>query len=99
MQCYCGRQYRHWLDTKLRRAQLSVLGLRPVRRIGLLAFVGAVLVGCGASGPSDSDQQKLAKEYSPENVAAAYDKAGKHKEAEEVRKTAAAGQQGGQQPW
>lgn len=42
-----------------------------------------------AGTPSDSAQQQLAKDWSPEKVAEAYEKAGKHKEAEEVRRGAA----------
>jgi hypothetical protein len=53
------------------------------------ALVAAfVIVGCGPSTPSDADQQKMVKDWSPEKVAEAYEKAGKHKEAEEVRRQA-----------
>lgn len=62
-------------------------------RKGLLFLVvGLVAVGC-ASGPSDGDQQKLAKDFSPENVAKEYEKQGKFKEAEEIRRNAKLGQQ------
>ena len=54
-----------------------------------MAALAVAMIGCASSGPSDADQQQLAKDYSPENVAAEYDKAGKHEEAEEVRRNAA----------
>ena len=63
-------------------------------RFVIALFVLALLVGgCGPSVPSDAAQQQMVKEWSPEKVADAYEKAGKHKEAEEVRRSAQQGQQ------
>jgi len=45
------------------------------------------------STPSDADQQKMANDWSPENVAKEYEKKGMFKEAEEVRRSAKSGQQ------
>jgi hypothetical protein len=55
-----------------------------------LALLCGVLMlgGCVGSTPSDSDQQAMVKEWSSEKVAEAYEKAGKHAEAEEVRRNA-----------
>lgn len=58
-----------------------------------LILIGALVLGGCSNTPSDSDQQKLAKDWSSENVAQAYEKAGKHAEAEEVRRSAKQGQQ------
>lgn len=61
-------------------------------RKGLLFLViGLIASGC-ASGPSDADQQRLAKDFSAENVAKEYEKQGKFKEAEEVRRNAKNGE-------
>ncbi|AIE87996.1 hypothetical protein [Fimbriimonas ginsengisoli] len=65
-----------------------------MRRLGILLVAGLMVVGCSASGPSDADQQKLAKDFSPENVAKEYEKQGKMKEAAEVRASMKQGQQG-----
>ncbi len=58
-----------------------------MKRFGCLIFAAWVLAGC-SSTPSDSDQQKMVKDWSPENVAKAYEEKGMHKEAEEVRRNA-----------
>jgi hypothetical protein len=54
----------------------------------LLLLVALAVVGCGSGGgPSDSAQQKMNEEFSAEKVAAEYEKAGKHEEAAEVRRS------------
>ena len=63
-----------------------------MRYMALLLLGVLILAGC-STGQSDSAQQQLAKEWSPEKVAEAYEKAGKHKEAEEVRRGMQQGQQ------
>jgi hypothetical protein len=65
-----------------------------MRFAALFLLCLTVTGGCVGSGPSDADQQKLAKDWSPDKVAEAYEKAGKHAEAEEVRRNASSqGQQ------
>lgn len=66
-----------------------------MKQIGLLTIAAAMLAGCSGGTPSDSDQQKMIKDWSPENVAKEYEKAGKVKEAEEVRRNAKMDQSGG----
>lgn len=61
--------------------------------LGLLAVGAGVLAGCASGGPSDADQQALAKDFSAENVAKEYEKKGMTKEAEEVRNSAKRDQQ------
>jgi len=68
-----------------------------MRKLGLVVVSCMILGGCVSSGPSDADQQKLAKDWSAENVAQAYEKAGKQKEADEVRRNARSQQQGQEQ--
>lgn len=63
-----------------------------MKHVGALLLAVCVIGGCSGS-PSDSDQQALAKEWSPENIAKEYEKQGKHAEAEEVRRSAEQGQQ------
>lgn len=58
-----------------------------MKRVLLLAVLA--IGGCSAGGPSDADQQKLAKDFGAENVAKEYEKKGMMKEAEEVRRSAA----------
>jgi hypothetical protein len=58
-----------------------------------LLLLCTFLYGCGPSLPSDADQQRLAKDWSPENVAKEYEKKGMQKEADEVRRSAQQGQQ------
>lgn len=58
-----------------------------------LLAAGFVLAGCASGGPSDSDQQKMIKEWSPENVAREYEKKGMQKEADEVRRSSSMSQQ------
>lgn len=63
-------------------------------RVLLAALLSAAVVGgCVQSTPSDSEQQSMIKEWSPEKVAQEYEKQGKHAEAEEVRRSAQQGQQ------
>jgi len=57
-------------------------------RYFVVLLIGLLLAGGCSNTPSDSAQQQLAKDWSPEKVAEAYEKAGKHKEAEEVRRSA-----------
>jgi len=64
-----------------------------MRLVIALAAVVALLGGCGPSLPSDSAQQQMAKDWSPENVAKEYEKKGMYKEAEEVRRDAQQGKQ------
>ncbi len=59
-----------------------------MRPLVVLLAAATVLGGCVGSTPSDSEQQQLANEWSPENVAREYEKQGKLKEAEEVRRNA-----------
>ncbi|HRK21535.1 MAG TPA: hypothetical protein PLX06_06995 [Fimbriimonadaceae bacterium] len=66
-----------------------------MRRWLMLLAGAAILVGCSGGTPSDADQQKMIQEWSPENVAKEYEKQGKMAEAEEVRRTAKMGQDGG----
>ena len=63
-----------------------------MRYLAVLLLSLMIVGGC-SSTPSDSAQQQMAKDWSPEKVAEAYEKAGKHKEAEEVRRSAQQGQQ------
>lgn len=64
-----------------------------MRYLASLAACACMIVGCSGGAPSDSDQQKLANDWSPEKVAEAYEKQGKHAEAEEVRRGAHQSQQ------
>ena len=58
-----------------------------MRRLPLIALIGLTVVGCSASnGPSDAAQQQLIKDWDPEKVAQEYEKAGKQKEADEIRR-------------
>lgn len=68
-----------------------------MRKVGVLALLVFAAVACGPKEPSDADQQQLAKDFSPENVAREYEKKGMMKEAEEVRRNAKSGEQGGGQ--
>ncbi len=67
-----------------------------MRRLILPGLVGMMLAGCASGGPTDSDQQKLAKDFSPETVAKEYEKQGKHEEAAEVRRSMKKSDEGGQ---
>ena len=58
--------------------------------VALLAVIA--IAGCTTT-PSDSAQQEMIKEWSPENVAREYEKKGMQKEADEVRRSAQQGQQ------
>ena len=62
-----------------------------MKTFGLLLACAFALSGCVGSTPSDADQQKLVKDWSPENVAKAYEAKGMQKEADEVRRNAANG--------
>ena len=64
-----------------------------MKRLLALVVASAVVGGCVSGGPTDSDQQKLAKDFSAENVAKEYEKKGMQKEAEEVRRSAQRDQQ------
>ncbi len=62
--------------------------MSKVGLFGLVLILVLGATGCASSTPTDADQQKLAKEFSAENVAKEYEKKGMMKEAEEVRKNA-----------
>gem|GEM_PF-4625956 len=61
--------------------------------IALFASVLVAAVGCGPKEPSDADQQKMAQDFSSENVAKELEKQGKQKEADELRRGAGRDQQ------
>jgi hypothetical protein len=52
----------------------------------LIGLIALALTGCANSGPSDAAQQQLVKDWDPEKVAQEYEKAGKQKEADEIRR-------------
>jgi uncharacterized protein YcfL len=67
-------------------------------RLALLVFLGAIaLAGCSSSGEvSESDQEKMKKEFSQENYEKAMIAAGRGKELEDEKKRNAQSMQGQQ---
>jgi hypothetical protein len=62
-----------------------------------LVVVLTLVGGCGTSGPSDSEQQVLAKDYAPANLAREYEKHGEPEQAAEVRQSASRDERGDRQ--